>query len=83
MLNMAYMDLMNKVDGMAPPINQGMTRQLDELEIRWDGYRTERDRILTEVLPAFNALFEEHDIPAVIVPQDEPSIEGSEQPKGP
>ena len=37
MLNMAYMDLMGKVDGMAPPINQGMTRQLEELEVRWEG----------------------------------------------
>ena len=83
MLNMDYMDLMGKVDGMAPPINQGMTRRLGDLETRWTGYQAERDRILDEALVAFNDLFAEHDVPAVQEPEEpEPEIEAGEKPKG-
>jgi photosystem II stability/assembly factor-like uncharacterized protein len=82
-LNMDYMDLMGKVDGMAPPINQGMTRRLEDLEVRWAGYAAERDRILDEALAAFNALFAEHQIPAVREPAEpQPQIETEPAAKG-
>lgn len=82
-LNMDYMDLMGKVDGMAPPINQGMTRRLEDLEVTWGERQAERDRILDEVLVAFNALFEEYDIPAVTTPEEpEPTIEGGDESRG-
>ncbi|MDX1643648.1 MAG: glycosyl hydrolase, partial [Thermoanaerobaculia bacterium] len=67
-LNMDYMDLMGKVDGSAPPVNQGMRRRLADLEAEWAEHQAERDRILTDEVAAFNALFAEHGVPAVILP---------------
>jgi photosystem II stability/assembly factor-like uncharacterized protein len=67
-LNMDYMDLMGKVDMTAPPINQGITRRLAEIEELWATHQAERDRILAEDVMTFNQLFAEHQVPAVIVP---------------
>ena len=54
-----------------------------DLEVTWGERLAERDRIVDEVLVAFNALFEEHDIPAVTAPEEpEPTIEGGEESKG-
>ena len=82
-LNFDYLDLMSKVDSMAPPINQGMRRRFDDVETEWAGYAAERDRIVTEALGAFNTLFETYDIPAVNAPEEpEPEIEAGEESKG-
>jgi len=67
-LNMDYMDLMGKVDSTAPPINQGIERRLADLEAAWAEHRAERDRILAEDVAAFNQLFAEHQVPAIIIP---------------
>jgi hypothetical protein len=72
-----------KVDEMAPPIDSGMRRRYDDLETEWTGYAAERDRILGEALGAFNALFEQHQIPAVRAPEEkEPEVEAGEEAKG-
>jgi photosystem II stability/assembly factor-like uncharacterized protein len=82
-LNMDYLDLIGKVDEMAPPINSGMRRRFDDLETEWAGYAAERDRILGEALGAFNALFERYQIPAVRAPEEkEPEVEAGEEAKG-
>jgi photosystem II stability/assembly factor-like uncharacterized protein len=67
-LNMDYMDLMGKVDSTAPPINQGIERRLADIEGDWAEHLAERDRILAEDVAAFNELFAQHQIPAIIVP---------------
>jgi hypothetical protein len=55
----------------------------DDLETEWTGYAAERDRILGEALGAFNALFEQYDIPAVRTPEEpQPEVEPGDPSKG-
>ena len=51
-----------------------------DLEAIWAEHRTERDRILAEDLAAFNLLFTEHQVPAVVLPSENDA--GGEEDEG-
>jgi hypothetical protein len=69
-LNAQYLFLLDAVDLSDPPVTAGVRQRFADLEAEWRELEAEMRQILEVRLPAFNLLFEENRIPAVIVPAD-------------
>ncbi len=61
--------LLASVDGNGPPLNAGARPRYEELAAQWREHEAALAEILTDVA-AFNALMEEHGVPAVVVPPE-------------
>ncbi|MEM6457425.1 MAG: hypothetical protein AAF772_20225, partial [Acidobacteriota bacterium] len=60
-----------QLDGAEPPLPQSMVTRGDAVIARWDEAAAALQTLIDEDLAAFNALFIEHAVPAVVVPHDD------------
>ena len=67
-LNAELMNLKSRVDGPVPVVTEGAQARLEELRQDWQTYRRVLDRIIDEDVAAYNALYRELDLPALLVP---------------
>ena len=67
-LNAELMNLKSRVDGPVPVVTAGARDRLRELTQDWRRYRQLLDRIIAEDITAYNALYRELELPALIVP---------------
>jgi photosystem II stability/assembly factor-like uncharacterized protein len=63
--------LRDAADGVEPKPTQGEEDHARELQQKWSTLRSELDRLLTQSVPAFNALVKDAGVGPVIVPQHE------------
>ena len=67
-LNAELMNLKSRVDGPVPVVTAGAEERLAELTTDWATYRSVLDRIIAEDVAAYNVLYRELDLPALLVP---------------
>ncbi|HEX9730796.1 MAG TPA: glycosyl hydrolase [Thermoanaerobaculia bacterium] len=60
--------LLESVDASDPPLTAGARARFTDLDAAWQAQAAEMRAVLDQDLPAFNALFDVHRVPAVIVP---------------
>ncbi len=70
-LNAELLSLMATVDTFEPIVNDGARERFHDLDALWQPQAEELQRILDQDLAAFTALFQEHAIPAIVVPVSE------------
>jgi hypothetical protein len=68
-LNAQFLYLMSEIDSSDPPLTTGAKARYAALKVEWDQLQLAGNRILEKEVPAFNALFQQNAIPAVIVPK--------------
>ncbi|NUO03458.1 MAG: glycosyl hydrolase, partial [Saprospiraceae bacterium] len=66
-LNAEYFDLRGKVDVHDPRITQGVRERLRDLEAQWNTHQAAMRDLLGKDIVAYNQMFREQNIPAVIV----------------
>ncbi|MCB0634215.1 MAG: glycosyl hydrolase, partial [Lewinella sp.] len=66
-LNAAYFYLRGSIDTYEPKVTQGVRDLLKDLDQRWAIQKKTLDEILTTEVKAYNALFKEKGVPALIV----------------
>ncbi|MCB0552229.1 MAG: glycosyl hydrolase [Phaeodactylibacter sp.] len=67
-LSAELLNLMQKVDSHDPRITEGAKESLAALLGQWSQYKTQMRHIIDEDLSAFNRLYREQQVPAVILP---------------
>jgi photosystem II stability/assembly factor-like uncharacterized protein len=67
-LNAELMNLKSRVDGSVPTVTAGARERLAELTGDWQRYRSVLDQIIMEDIDAYNKLYRELGLPALIVP---------------
>lgn len=65
-LNAQFLYLYGIIDSSSPPVTNGVKKRLADLKQKWNQKKREKEQLLNEEVEAFNALFEEQNIPAVI-----------------
>ncbi len=68
-LNAQLLFLLETVDASDPPVTSGARRRYVDLAAAWGQRQVDMEALLAEDVAAFNALFETHQVPAVIVPE--------------
>lgn len=66
-LNAAYFYLRGSIDTYEPSVTQGVKNLLQDLDQRWATHQKTLERILTTEVDAYNTLFKEKGVPALIV----------------
>lgn len=66
-LNAEFFDLRSKVDVHDPRITQGVRDRLRDLETQWNAHQAALRDLISKDVVAYNQLFKEQNIPAVIV----------------
>lgn len=66
-LNAEFMELKSYVDAAEPKVTQGAKERLKDLMADWNTYETERDAIVDKEMQAYNQLFKELELPAIIM----------------
>ncbi len=66
-LNAEFFDLRGKVDVHDPRITQGVRDRLRDLEAQWNTHQASLRNLMEKDVAAYNQLFREQNIPAVIV----------------
>jgi len=66
-LNAQLMHLKGYIDAAEPKVTQGAKERLKDLLGQWKTFETERDAIISSEMKAYNSLFNELDIPAIIL----------------
>ncbi|MFZ4426694.1 MAG: glycosyl hydrolase, partial [Saprospiraceae bacterium] len=64
-LNVEFFSLRSALDAQDPRITQGLRDRLADLEAEWARYRTAMTEILSQDIPAFNALYKSGNIPVL------------------
>ena len=67
MLNEQFLFLKGAVASADAPPTESATKRFDELQAQWEALQTEMTELMEQDLARFNALFEEHGIPAIVV----------------
>lgn len=70
LLTTQYAQLKTLVESADPPITEGAKLRLADLEEEWAALQAEREQLLGEAVPAFNATLEAAGVPAVMIPAD-------------
>ena len=65
-LNAQFLYLYGNLNDTNPPITNGMKKRLDDLKKRWQQKKNEKEALLAQDISAFNAIFKDNQIPAVI-----------------
>ncbi len=68
-LSAELLNLRSRVDGHQPAPTESAQKRLDDLLGEWNAQRAVLDGIISEDVAAYNALYEELQLPALIVPQ--------------
>lgn len=66
-LNASYFYLRGAIDTYEPQVTQGVKDRLRDLDTRWAKEKTTLEKILQKEVAAYNQLFREQNIPALIV----------------
>jgi len=66
-LNSQMMHLKSYLDVADPTVTGGAKERYDDLKQEWDGFAAEHTQLIEVELKAFNTLYEELDLPAVIL----------------
>jgi photosystem II stability/assembly factor-like uncharacterized protein len=69
-LNAELLDLMGRVDGMYPVVNQGSIIRMEDLKKKWNAYENQRDAILNDLLKQYNQMYIDAKVPIVVVPRE-------------
>ncbi|MFQ5636993.1 MAG: WD40/YVTN/BNR-like repeat-containing protein [bacterium] len=67
-LNAQFIYLLSTADEADPPLTNGVKQRFADVLSQWEKIQVTQKEILEKDVPAFNALFQEHRIPAVIIP---------------
>ncbi|MFP3939628.1 MAG: glycosyl hydrolase, partial [Thermoanaerobaculia bacterium] len=78
-LNAQIYFLFGAVDGSGPPVTEGARTRFTALREQWEERRAALREILDEDVAAFNALVEEHRVPAVVVPPPGKHLEDQDE----
>lgn len=65
-LNAQFLYLYGSINGIVPPLPEGAKQRLEDLQRQWRERKRAMQTILSEDVAAFNNIFEENNIPAVI-----------------
>ncbi len=65
MLDSQLMDLMQTIDGNAPPLTDGEKKRYQDLKDTWNTRKSEIIKILNEDVPAYNKMLEQKGVPYV------------------
>ena len=68
-LNAEFFVLKNKLDSHDPRVTEGVRSRLEDLEAQWAKHRHAMKQLLDEEVAAYNRLYQEQQIPALIVPE--------------
>ena len=68
-LNAELLDLSGRSDGMYPRVTEGSKQRLADLRDQWGKHKDQLNKIIEIDLQAFNKLYQEKNIPAVILPE--------------
>jgi regulator of sigma D len=69
-LSAEMLDLRGRMENaQLPKVPDGHKKIYQQLMNEWQGYKTELEQIIKNDLPAFNKLYKEKQIPAVILPK--------------
>ena len=66
-LNASYFYVRGAIDAYEPQVTQGVKDRLQDLDARWAKEKAELERILETEIPAYNRLFREQNVPALVV----------------
>ncbi|MFH6602764.1 WD40/YVTN/BNR-like repeat-containing protein [Maribacter algicola] len=66
-LNAEFMELKDYIDAVEPKVTQGANERLADLLSQWKIFETERDAIVNTEMDAYNKLYQELSIPALIL----------------
>ena len=66
-LNAQLLHLRGYVAAVEPKVTAGAKERLEDLLAQWQGYKREHDLIVNQEMSAFNSLYKELDIPAIIL----------------
>ncbi len=70
-LNAQYIYMLSAAAGAASPVTAGTRARLADLDAQWAVHKAEMERMLQEVVPAFDALYQAQRIPAITIPENE------------
>lgn len=68
-LNTELLDLRGRMDNAEPTVTKGSKERLADLKAIWENHNAELQRIMNEDVKAFNQLYKEKDIPALLIKQ--------------
>ena len=66
-LNAQLMHLKGFVDVAEPKVTQGAKERLSDLLVEWNTFKKERDAIINTEMAAYNTMYKELDLPAIII----------------
>jgi len=66
-LNAQFLHIYGMIDSSNPPITEGTKTRVNDLQEEWQERKKVMQTILNEDVEAFNAIFKENNIPAVII----------------
>jgi hypothetical protein len=69
-LNSELLFLKSFNEGTMPKVSQGSKQRLTDLKRDWNTYEQERNTIINTEMAAFNAMFKELNIPAIILDKE-------------
>jgi len=69
-LNAQLLHLKGYVDGVEPKVTAGAKERLQDLLMQWQVYKREHNAIVNEEMKAYNTLYQELKIPAIILSND-------------
>ena len=67
-LNAQFIYMLSSVDGIEPPLTEGERERYDDIVAEWTALQEEMQSILDNDVPAFNTLYQQQALPAVLVP---------------
>ena len=68
-LNAQFIYMLSSVDGVEPPLTEGERMRYEDLVAEWETFKGEMQSILDTDVPAFNTLYQQQALPAVIIPE--------------
>ncbi|MBD0779243.1 glycosyl hydrolase [Maribacter sp. ANRC-HE7] len=66
-LNAEFMELKGYVDVAEPKVTKGAKERLKDLMAEWETYETERNAIINDEMEAYNKLYDDLGLPAIIL----------------
>lgn len=69
-LNAEFMNLKQRVDGAHPQVTEGAKARLQDLLSAWQAHKSALDKIIKEDIAAFNNVYREREVPAIILEKE-------------
>ena len=68
-LNAQFIYMLSAVDGVEPPLTEGERMRFEDLVTEWTTLQEEMQSILDTDVPAFNTIYQQQALPAIIIPE--------------